>query len=488
MAKNILTGFIPSMNITINSFRPTNNVVFHTKPQIKPDRKQSGNFACHNNALAQQNKALISFQGYYGDQQPVKKLYWHLTGQNRTYFDEWTQNRLWRCGSKAWVNAYPDELLKRSAGETINSILTITGQSEIPTNVQPPNIRGDSWGRYANYIEINPRVIAKYDKGCVSDGLLQTMKIMTAIPPSSNNVPNCLILSQLYPSFYGDGTNHDESLYCANLHAGISKNLTARGLDHKMGDDEQVKAFNELAHLMGFRTGIRMPISSGQLRVQNRDFSWQRDEKAFIDACAWAVELGFDAIYFDSAKHVIDMDGYCGVGDVPNKEQMAYMLNKIREQTGRFDLAFIGEKCNPNPEYQQMGFTAGTHWSDPENMDSVLWESKQQEHSYNYACGPEVSNDNDYGELSFETRLKRLNSCLYGYEREKLPAFMQLNDIFPLSPYINTHQVMMHSIQLGTEQGYTDCEKHWNVVLRTDEDARVYTQRVYDKFHHAMYR
>ena len=99
-----------------------------------------------------------------------------------------------------------------------------------------------------------------------------------------------------------------------------------------------------------------------------------------------------------------------------------------------------------------------------------------------------MSNDNDYGELSFETRLKRLNSCLYGYEREKLPAFMQLNDIFPLSPYINTHQVMMHSIQLGTEQGYTDCEKHWNVVLRTDEDARVYTQRVYDKFHHAMYR
>ena len=149
LAKNIFTSFIPNMNITINSFRPINKVVFHTKPQSKSEEIKSDNFACYSSVLAQQNKALISFQGYYGDQQPVKKLYWNLTGQNRTYVDEWTQNRLWKCGSKAWINAYPDELLKRSAGETINSILTITGQSEIPANVQPPNIRGDSWGRYA---------------------------------------------------------------------------------------------------------------------------------------------------------------------------------------------------------------------------------------------------------------------------------------------------------------------------------------------------
>ena len=44
-------------------------------------------------------------------------------------------------------------------------------------------------------------LIAKYENGRVSDGLLQTMKIMTAIPPSSDTAPNCLVLSQLYPSF-----------------------------------------------------------------------------------------------------------------------------------------------------------------------------------------------------------------------------------------------------------------------------------------------
>ena len=125
--------------------------------------------------------------------------------------------------------------------------------------------------------------------GQISDGLLQTMKIMTAIPPSSDTVPNCIVLSQLYPSFHGDGTTHDETLYHVNLHAGISKNLTARGLDFKMGDDEQVRAFNDLAHLMGFKTGFRMPISSGQLRINGKDFSWQRDERAFIDACKWGI-------------------------------------------------------------------------------------------------------------------------------------------------------------------------------------------------------
>ena len=475
------------MNITINSFRPTNNVVFHTKPQSKPDKTQSGDFACYSRALAQQNKALITFKGYYGDQQPVKKLYWNLTGQNQTYYDQWTQERLWRCGAKSWVNAYPDELLKRSAGETINSILTITGKHEIPSYIPAPNIRGDSWGRYANYIEINPRLIAKYENGRVSDGLLQTMKIMTAIPPSSDTAPNCLVLSQLYPSFYGDGTTRDETLYHVNLHSGISKNLTARGLDHKMGDDEQVKAFNDLAHLLGFRTGFRMPISSGQLRINGRDFSWQNDEKAFIDACVWGIELGFDSIYFDSAKHIIDMDGYCGIGDVPNKDQMAYILDEIRKRTGRCDLSFVGEKCSSNPVYQQMGFTAGTHWGDADNINSVLWESKQQEHSYNYAAGPEVSNDNDYGELSFETRLGRMDSCLYGYFKEKLPAFMQINDILPISPYINTHQVMMNTVQLTGADAATECERHWKIVFRTDDDARIYTQKVYNKFHHTMY-
>ena len=397
------------------------------------------------------------FTGYYGDNQPVKKLYWITSRNNIPKHDNWCKNHIYECGYKKWINAYPDEVLKRTPNETIDTIMTLTGKKRIPDYIPSPYINGDNWGRSANYIEINPRLIAKYENGRVSDGLLNTMKIMTMIPPSSDNAANCIILSQLYPSFYGDGTTHDETLYHVDLHKGISKNLTARGLDYKMGDDEQVKAFNDLAHLLGFKTGIRMPLSSGQLRIKGRNFSWQKDEKAYIDACVWAIELGFDAIYFDSAKHIIDMEGYCGIGDVPNKEQMAYILYKIREQTGRHDLSFIGEKCSDNPIYQHMGFTAGTHWGDSINIEHVKHESRKQAYSRNYAAGPEVSNDNDYGEKSFEERLVRLNSCLFGYDnpKDKLPAFMQINDILPLSPYINTHQVMEHTIQLNGSDAWT---------------------------------
>lgn len=476
------------MRITpVNSFKYTPN-----KKSVvgnSPEQRCSKSFHRSANIIAAQNSAFINFSGYYGDKQPVKKLYWLVSGSDKPQYDRWTDNHIYEYGCKKWINAYPNEVLKRTPAETINSIMTLTGNHTIPDFIPTPDIKGHNWGRYANYIEINPRLIGKYENGKVSDGLLNTMKLMTMLPPSYDNAPNCIILSQLYPSHYGDGTIHDETLYHINLHAGISKNLTARGLDYKMGDDEQVKAFNDLAHLLGFKTGIRMPISEGQLKVKGEDFSWLRHQKAYIDACVWAVELGFDAIYFDSAKHIIDMNGYCGIGKIPDKEQMSYILHKIREQTGRFDLAFIGEKCKDNPEYRKMGFTAGTHWSNPDYIDHVKHESRKQEASYNYAAGPEVSNDNDSGELSFEERLNRLNSCLFGYDNPefKLPAFMQINDILPLSPFINTHQVMEHTIQMRGSDAWTECERHLDGVFRIDNDARNYTQRVYHIFSNALY-
>lgn len=438
--------------------------------------------------LARYN-AFINFGGYFGDKKPIQKLYNITSGNSDIQHDVWTDNHLYEYGYKKWINAAPNEVLKRTPSETINSILTLTENDKIPNYIPTPNIGGNNWGRHANYIEINPRLIGKYENGVVSDGLLNTMKLMTMIPPSSENFANCIILSQLYPSFYGDGTTHDETLYHIDLHRGISKNLTARGLDNKMGDDEQVKAFNDLAHLLGFKTGIRMPISEGQIKIKGKDFSWPRDEKAYIDACTWAIDLGFDAIYFDSAKHVLDMDGYCGIGAVPNAQQMAYVLRKIKEQSGRSDLSFIGEKCSDSINYRMMGFNAGTHWGNPNDIEYIKYECRKQENSDNYAAGPEVSNDNDYGEYTFEERLNRMNSCLCGYDnpKDKLPSFMQINDILPLSPYINTHQVMEHTVQMDGSDAWTECERHWDGVFRTDENARNYTQNVYKEFSKALY-
>lgn len=447
----------------------------------------SGN--SYNKSVYAPRNLSIAFNGYFGDRQPVAKLYRLTGGEQTPEHDNWTDEHIYEKGYKKWVNALPNETLKRTPTEIIDSIMTLTGQTQFPKYVSTPNIGGDTWGRRANYIEINPRLIAKYDNGVVSDGLLNTMKLLTLIPPSSENFANCIILSQLYPSFYGDGTTHDETLYHINLHNGISKNLTARGLDYKMGDDEQVKAFNDLAHLMGFKTGIRMPISEGQLKVRGRNFSWQRDEQAYIDSCAWAIELGFDAIYFDSAKHVVDMNGYCGIGQVPNTGQMAYILNKIKEQTGRTDLSFIGEKCGDNPAFKTMGFTAGTEWGNPDDIEYIKYECRKQIGSETYAAGPDVSNDNDYGTKSFETRLKRIHSCLFGYDnpKDKLPSFMQINDILPLSPYINTHKVMEQTVQMNGSDAWTECERHLDGVFRLDENARNYTENAYRIFGDALY-
>jgi hypothetical protein len=255
-----------------------------------------------------------------------------------------------------------------------------------------------------------------------------------------------------------------------------------------MGADEQVKAFNDLAHLLGFKTGFRMSMPSNQLRVQGQPFDWARDEKAYIDACVWGIELGFDAIYFDSAKHIYDMNGYCGSGSLPNKEQMAYILFEIRNKTGRNDISFIGEKCDNRQVFKEMGFTAGTDWGKADNFESVRWESRNQAWSREYAAGPEVSNDNDYNEFSFEQRLNRINSCLFGYDYtcDKLPSYMQLHDIMPITPFTNTHDLMMRTIQMNGSNAWTECERHWDGIFDSSCGANDYRNNVYHIFENVI--
>ena len=167
---------------------------------------------------------------------------------------------------------------------------------------------------------------------------------------------------------------------------------------------------------------------------------------------------------------------------------MAYILYKIRNQTGRNDLSFIGEKCNNDYRYKEMGFTAGTDWGRADDISSVKYESERQAYNREYAGGPQVSDDNDYGWLRFEERLNRINSCLWGYDNRynKLPTFMQINDIFPLSPYLNTHEIMMHPKKMSGSDAWTDCERHWAGVFNTSPEAREYTNNVYHIFENAI--
>lgn len=469
--------------ITQQSYRP----VIREKKAAKKQKFQPN----ENKFLMPVYYPNITFKGYYGDTQPLKKLFWISTGRNDIYEDNWTNQHLYQAADKKWINASPNELLKRTPEQVIQSVCTLTKPQmqypKIPSYIPSPDY-GDKWGRFANYIEINPRLTAKYENDRVNEGLLGVMKLLPAIPPSGGKCANCIVLSQLYPTFENDGTIYDGSLYCTNLHSGISNTLTSPGLFGKMGADEQVKAFNDLAHILGFKTGFRMPISSGQLKVHGEDFNWYNHEKAFIDACVWGIELGFDSIYFDSGKHVINKDGYMGIGETPNKEQMAYILNEIRCKTGRSDLSFIAEKANNDYQYKECGFSAGTDWGKADDISSVKYESDNQAYNREYASGPEVSNDNDYGELNFETRLNRLNSCLWGFNNKynKLPAYLQINDIFPLSPYINTHEIMMHPKKMSGSDVWSECERHWDGVFNTSDAARNFTENVYHIFENAI--
>ena len=456
-----------------------------SKPSFVSDGKNKNE--SHLEYLANINKNSINFKGYYGDIQPAKKLFYIVSGKNHIYEDLWTISHIYQVGLKKWVNAHPIELMKRTPEQAIQSICTLVKPDNqlpgIPPYIPTPNF-GDTWGRHANYIEVNPRVIAKYENGRITDGLLQTLKLLPAIPTSPNSFANCVVLSQLYPTFNGDGSLNSGSLYSMNLHTGISNNLTSEGLYGKMGADEQVKAFNDLAHLLGLKTGFRMLLSSGQMKVQGEPFDWNKHQEAYIQACVWGIELGFDAIYFDSAKHTLDINGYCGIGNVPNKDQMAYILYQIRERTGRHDIAFIGEKCDNRQEFKNMGFTAGTDWGKADNFQSVKWEAENQSWSREYAAGPEVSNDNDNGRQSYANRLNRINSCLFGFDHKnnKLPSYMQLHDIMPLTGYVNTHDLMLRPTQLICSNAYTECERHWDGIFAGTPEANIHRNQVYNIF------
>lgn len=438
--------------------------------------------------LAAYNIAGIKFKGYYGNQQPAKKLFWILTGRNQIYRDNETDYNTYYTGTnKKWVTTNPEDLLKRTPEQAIQSICTLNNHLDIPGYVLSPNY-GDKWGRRANYIEINPRTIAQTYGDTKEEGLLNTLKLLPAIPPSSKSVANCIILSEFYPPMYrdNDGKTGYGSLYTTDLHSGISKTLLSKNLSRgqeRMGDDEQVKAFNDLAHIRGLKTGIRMPLSEGQMTVQGRPFNWDKDEKAFIDACCWAVDLGFDAIYFDSAKHVgnYDMGNYCGNGRVPNYQQMQWITSQIREKTGRQDISLIGEKCNDDSRFNNLGLTAGNDWGRADSYESVMHEYKKQRWNDEYAAGPIISDDNDDGSLSFEQRRNRLGNALNAYEDigYKLPVYMQMHDIFPLSPYTNTHNEMMNSYNRTT---YGDHASNYNNTFNTSQAARDYRMGIYHEF------
>jgi len=437
----------------------------------------------------------------------VKSLLESYGENEQLVFDRWSYSRIYSAlyggNLKHWLaNLLPSELLKRSLKEAINSIVTLCGCTNFyeifPDEIKTPNY-GETWGRFANYIEINNRSIAEMNGNICRNGIISAIKLLPAIPPSAKSWANCVILSQIFPNIYGDGYCkapwEENSIYGIKLGVGYSQNIINFEIINRISAIDQYKVFNDLAHFRGLKTGFRTVISEDQIKVarpncEDENFRWNNPEhvELFINEHVNLINSGFEAIFIDSAKHIgnYDMKNYTGVGALPDYHQMQYITNEIRRRSGCFTLSFIGEKSSDDFErYRLLGLNAGTAFVPVDDFDTVKYWSEQLKYSRNYAPGVEVSNDNTEGGTPYEIRLNRIRNSLFGFEfaSDKLPSFMQMEDLFPLRYDTSTHHLMMCNPSYSIDG---TALSHWENLF-TKEDGRVYNHQVGEIFAHALY-
>lgn len=416
--------------------------------------------------------------------------------------DVWSLNYQYIADNRKWLaNIVPSQLLKRSLKESIQSLTTLSQDNilynKFPDNIITPNY-GDNWGVKANYIEINNRAIAEMNGNLTRNGIISTIKLLPAIPPSAKSWANCVILSQIFPNIYGDGYNkgpdEENSIYGIKLNCNYSQNIINYDIENEISAIEQFKIFNDLAHFHGLKTGFRTVISADQIKIakygeNDISFDWtnQSHLELFIKAHVELINTGFEAIFIDSAKHIggYDMENYTGVGALPSYEQMQFIIHEIRSLSGKTHLSFIGEKSSGDFErYANLGLSTGTGFVDPNDFETVKKEAINYKYSEKYSPGVEISNDNDEGGRSYEERLNRINNAFFGYEypSDKLASFMQMEDLFPLRYDTNTHHLMMTNPSYSVDGSP---ESHWENLFAKD-DGKEYNKKVAELIVHAL--
>jgi len=432
----------------------------------------------------------------------VNKLLNALNENTKLSPDKWTIEHQFVSGMRKWVaNIVPADLLNRNLKDAINSLMTLNQDGnfyeEFPETIETPNY-GDNWGVNANYIEINNRAIAEMHGNLCKNGLISTIKLLPAIPPSAKSWANCIILSQIFPNIYGDGynkpANEENSIYGIKLNTGFSQNIINYDISDKISPLGQFKAFNDLAHFHGLKTGFRTVISADQIKIAKPNendvtFDWNNEEhfNIFLNSHIELINSGFEAIFIDSAKHIggYDMGNYTGVGALPSYEQMQYIIHEIRSKTGNTSLSFIGEKSTGDFErYEKLGLSTGTGFIEPNDFHTVRDKAINYKYSKNYSPGIEVSNDNDTGGRSYEERLRRINNSIFAYEfpSDKLASFMQMEDLFPLRYDTNTHHLMMSNPSFSTD----GTPKSHFENLFSKEDGKEYNKKVGELFSHSL--
>ncbi len=404
--------------------------------------------------------------------------------------------------SKRWLgNIVPADLLKLSVKEAVEIIVTLSEGGiffeTFPDNVETPNY-GDKWGRLANYIEINNRAIAYMDNGCTCKGILSCINLLPAIPPSAKSWANCIILSQIWQNIYGDayekGPFEENSIYALRLNTSYSDNIVDYSLVDKISPEEQLKAFVDLVHFRGLKAGFRQVISADQMKVakpyqDDEIFNWHNPEhmEIYINENVKLMNLGFECMFIDSAKHIggYDMGNYTGVGALPDYHQIQYILHEIRSRSGKTNISFVGEKSSDDFErYRRMGLNAGTDFITGDDFYAVRELSERLKYYRDYAPGVEVTNDNNEGGLTYEQKLNRINTALFGFylASDKLPSFMQMDDLFPLRYDTNTHHLMMTNPSYSVDG---TALSHWENLFAKD-DGRYYNKCAGELFAYAL--
>lgn len=404
--------------------------------------------------------------------------------------------------NKRWLaNIVPADLLKLPLKKSVEIIATLSESGifyeKFPDKIETPNY-GDNWGRLANYIEINDRTIATMDNGCTCKGILSCIKLLPAIPPSAGSFANCIILSQIWQNIYGDayekGFFEENSLYGIRLNTNYSDNIIDYSIANKITPAKQLKAFVDLAHFRGLKVGFRHVISADQIKIARNNkndetFNWHNSEhvEIYIKECVQLMKLGFECMFIDSAKHIggYDMENYTGVGALPDYGQMQYILHEIRSRAGKTDISFVGEKSSDDFErYLNLGLNAGTDYITGDDFNAVKKLSEKLKYQRVYAPGVEVTNDNYEGGLSYEQKLNRVNTALFAYEfaSDKLPSFMQMDDLFPLRHDTTTHRLMMTNPTYSTDG--TALSHYENLFAK--EDGRAYNKRIGELFAYCL--
>ena len=177
----------------------------------------------------------------------VNKLLSVLNNTHYLKLDKWTLDKCYQAGIKKWIsNILPVEVLSRSLKDAVSSIVTMCEcyqfYEEFPDVILTPSY-DDNWGRFANYIEINNRAIAEMYGDRCKNGILSSIKLLPAIPPSAKSWANCVILSQIFPNIYGDGyvksVNEENSIYGIKLNSGYSQNIIDFDIADKVSSEEQ---------------------------------------------------------------------------------------------------------------------------------------------------------------------------------------------------------------------------------------------------------